>query len=272
MNVKKTSPLLLLLVCYSIVGLGNTFDRNCFQEVNNNISIIPSGQYFKYDEFLPSGRVTDNDGGTLYGITVDLKRSIDTFVLGLSGSFYKGNVQYEFFPIDQPPLIQNPEQKLLNYSLSLSRPLMIKNFGVVIEPIVKLGYRQWNRDTNPENTTASYEEIYFNYFYAGGIGLSSFIKKIYIYIDFLAGRTLQPQNGVYVLQQLGPIVRLGAKSRFESSMWLRYAISKKWMLVSFVNYTKFRYGPSSPVTDPTGEPPSKTQQIKYGFGISYGFG
>ncbi|MCI5057782.1 MAG: hypothetical protein MRY83_16825 [Flavobacteriales bacterium] len=214
----KKITLLLCLLLLPALSVGSDFDRDYYEKTNNNVSILPSEQYFFYDEITPAGSVTDNDGGSLFGVTIDFRKSISNFVLGLNADYYQGKVSYMFFPMGMSPVMQSPDQTLFSYAISLLRPILIAKVadGMVVEPLSKLGRRQWERNTSPENTIASYEEIYYNYFYGAGLGLVFFVKKLYIYTQIILGGTIQPQNGSYVLQQLDPVVRLGPKFRFET--------------------------------------------------------
>ena len=259
----------------------NDDPNNIVTQINNSLSFYVAGQHIDYKEYADS-RVVDSQKGNLPGFIVELNKSIGGLVLTFDANYFQGSLTYDGSTWGGTPLSFEGKHTVYGYSWQLAYPFAVQN-NLILGPVAKIGYREWDRNTDAASHPGDYEEAYMNYYAQLGFDLGAMVNDSF-YIDntLLFGSTFNARMApsAMPLGYQAPMFNLGSEPIFTDKLQANYAPFSNLLLKAFVQFNMFSFGQSKDYLvgyDQQGnpvnlhEPHSTTTDTTLGLGVGYSF-
>ncbi|MDH5326197.1 MAG: hypothetical protein OEZ68_20875 [Gammaproteobacteria bacterium] len=123
-----------------------------------SFSVSPSLQYFHYQEFLPSGRVSNTESGFLPGVKGSARLAHERWQLEVLGAYFQNTVDYDGESTSGQPHQTRTDETLGQAGFSLSKTLNHPQYPSRF--IFNHELRWWERDILPANGVLGLYELY----------------------------------------------------------------------------------------------------------------
>jgi len=280
MQMKKLKSIIVLIACLTFSpAFARLLENGAFDQINNSIAVGVTGLNLKYWEyFFPSmeddPRSKSTEAGTIVGAFLNVRKAImEKIYTDLSLDYYSGKLKYD--GSDRKTFAPLKGKFLHKFFDADFKSGYIFTFtegnSLQVIPYIGAGYRYWDR----LNNTASREK-YQHYKAVVGLKLNWLLTDDFILSPYVEGgkifnaRMKFCGNDKDDASLHGSNYKLGNKPIYTAGLELNYKIFDEFFLNGFASYTQFKYGRSAPQPiNGSVEPDSKTNEIKFGFGVRY---
>jgi hypothetical protein len=238
---------------------------------DNQVHFNLYGEQIHYRELLENGTVLDSEKGTIPGASLRVSHRFSDYVLALEMHYASGTLRYDGATWGGTPLSFNGQHAIYGTYLQAKRPFRL-NENIILSPLLRLGYRDWYRATDANTRPGDYSEEYQNSYLAAGIDFKYLINHS-LYLD-LSGAVGRIFSATVEANPLGydETLKLGADWYYTLGARIGFQFNPQWIVSLFGDYSHFGYKKSLPdLQAGVYEPRSKTQDFKYGLGLSYYF-
>lgn len=253
-------------------------DTESAVRANNNLAISAGITLLGYGETTPDQPgYLDTENGNLGTVQFELNSLRDT--VGVSNvyehfdiGYSSGETRYDGAVINLTTGAMTPastitDNEILQGRFALGKGFVIAN-GLILTPHADIGGRIWRRAINKGNPPG-YEEVYYHWFYGGGLKLDfSPTSRLTLSMD---GAVRRNAGSTMEADFADSNFKLGNKTNTYLRGRASYNLIHNTHLFAEVTHERFKYGRSD--TQPSGfyEPDSSTNQISYLSGIAFGF-
>lgn len=276
--IKKQIIAIIILMFLIIGDVWADCDNDLFNKINNSISLFFASSNPAYEEYidevtLDSEKTIGNN--YLSGAAIEGRKKFGKVVASIYGDFFTGNLRYSGATWDGEPLTFDASHNTYDVNLGLEIPYFPNRNFVITLPVAKVGYHRWDRATDANTRPGDYEEVYSNWFLAGGVGMGyNILDRVYLSGNVLLGLTLDAQM---VADPMPPMIitsqtfDLDSKPYYEGNLQADISLTQRLFASLFLKYTQFEYGKSHGNDYYIYEPDSRTKDLKFGIGIKYSF-
>jgi hypothetical protein len=272
----------LLFGLSEIVSASNYELPNIFEQTNNGLGMSAVVARLSYRE--PNVK----EYGFVYGLALDLKNVFyKKLYTDLYGDFTTGKITYDGMnQLKYEPRKSKVEIDLSNIDGKLGVILLDSDYFQLI-PYGGLGFHYWQRGTNQATI---YRTTYYNFKAIGGARINFALSDKAVlspyfnigttfgsHVKFTSYYTDFTPNGKFDLH-------LDNKIIYETGLEINYKLDDQIFLMGTLSYSRFGYGeseskpllrpvplPNGKIGNSTSEPNSKTNEIKFGIGMRFGF-
>ncbi|CAL7960595.1 conserved exported hypothetical protein [Gammaproteobacteria bacterium] len=278
MQMKKLKNTIVLLACLTFSpAFARLLENGALDQINNSVAVDVTGLNLKYWEYFSpsmgdSSKSKSTEAGTIVGFFLNVRKAIiEKIYTDLSFDYYSGKLKYDgIYQKTYLPLATKFQHKIFNADLKTGYIFTFtESNSFQIIPYVGVGYRYWNRQSDN-----FYNEKYQHYKAVVGMKCNWLLTDDFVLSPYIEGGKIFSANAKEPYYGWSYI--LGKKPIYEAGLEANYKLFDEFFLNGFASYTQFKYGRSEyqyKTIDDTiwrfCEPDSKTNEIKFGFGVRY---
>lgn len=269
-------PVSIAALFLSNMAFAATDSLEAFEQVNNSFAMGITAIHFNYREDVlnadPQAPGNIEEYGNAFGTGINVRNlCFQKLYTDLYGEYAFGNLQYKGFGLyTNKPLSQKNPNNFANIDTKLGLVLLDNNYFQLI-PYGGFGFRYWTPDSL---------HTYYNFKALIGTKINCALSDDLVLSPYVnMGTTLGSHAITKVYNQFSIYQgkahhKLGNKLISEIGLEINYRLEHELFLTAMISHTHFAYEKSAWQLVGSGsfiEPNSKTNELRVGIGIRFGF-